>query len=113
MIRRREFLTEVAALVVAGPAAAVIGCRLANAVKPQPVRIHTKEIDLADRILPGGRVLSWSSRDVDCQPDVGATLQIERTPGIDPDKKIGTLGFVGFQIERFRVIVVSHEDLEQ
>ena len=68
-----------------------------------------KAIYLGDRLAwkEPLRTVSWSTKDVDCLPDVGDTLQIERTAGVDPTKKLGTLGHVGVKTERFRVRVVS------
>ena len=113
MIRRRDLFK----MAVAVPAA-IIGSKLAGtptvgkpAVEgtitmthtvpelPRTVRVHTREIDHLDKIKINGRALSWTTDRVNYVPEVGVTLQIER------DFK------ESWEIERFRVIVMEHEEL--
>lgn len=115
MITRRDFFTAAASTI-----AAITGWELGNKLFKEkadagceevspPVRVYTKEIDTWNNIIDGGRDLCWTTTDIGIMPDVGATLVIERTPGVSPDKKIGTLENLGLRVERFRVIVTRHE----
>lgn len=117
MITRRDFFGAVVSTIAAitgGETGNKLFREKANAgckkVSPA-VWVYTKEIDTWNKIIDGGRDLCWTTTDIGIMPDVGATLQIERTPGVSPDKKIGTLENVGLRVERFRVVVTRHEKL--
>lgn len=95
MIRRRDFLKAAMA--------AAISPKLIHGAPPDTMRVHCKEIAHSiweDRILINGRVLSWSTNDVEYMPKVGTTLQIEH-------KNNNTS-----KMERFRVVVTKHEKLQ-
>ena len=55
--------------------------------------------------------ISWSIEDIDLVPDVGDVIQFDRTSGVSPDKKLGTLGFVGLKVVKFRARVISVEEI--
>ena len=108
MIRRREFLQAVVA-VVATPMVIL---------DPKPVKTDAKTDEhcrvtceettnneikaayLGDELIwsESRRKISWSTKDVDLMPEVGSIIQIEQD-------------FGGGNIERYRAVVVGHERL--